>query len=215
MRTPECQSKKTIPLLHNMEAYYDIPYEVPKRINASIPDLVRKSTIHTFQVKDKELERDGKWLFPIPHHQDAYWTNLKYVCHGIEESLEIGIVALTEDGTWMDILATQPKPQSTWFDTKWPIPSLPLDMGRLYISIKPIENTTDMQYLRIKILGFTDLFPMSSYVFIDENLDPYLLFVNGRDETFTTIQQPSEENYQSLKILCNYIHKIRLIEDYE
>ena len=215
MRMPERQSKPIPPLLPNMDAYYDISYEIPKRINASIPDLIRKSTIHSMQLKDKELEREGRWLFSIPHHEDAYWINLKYVCHGIEESLEIGVIALTEEGSWMDIVPSQSKPQARWFDTKWPIPSLPLDLGRLYITVKPIENNTDMQYLRIKLLGFTDLFPKSSYELLNADKQPYLLFVNGRSQTFTTIQHPTQENYECLRKINMPLHKIRLIEDYE
>jgi len=212
---PERQSKPNPPLLCNMDAYYDISYEIPKRINSDIPDLVRKSTIHFMQAKDKELEREGRWLFPIPHYEGAYWTNLKYVCHGIEESLEMGIIALTEDGTWKEILPCETRSQGMWVDTKWPIPSLPLDLGRLYISIKPIENNNDMQYLRIKILGFTDLFPISSYELLDNNQIPYLLFVNGRSQTFTTIQHPTQENYECLNKAGISLHKIRLIQDYQ
>jgi hypothetical protein len=214
MRMPERQSKPITHLPSNMDAYYDICYDIPKRINSDIPDLIRKSTIHWMQLKDKELEREGRWLFPIPHHEGAYWTNLKYVCHGIDDSLEIGIVALTEDGTWKEILPCEPRSQGTWFDTKWPIPSLPLDLGRLCISIKPIENNNNMQYLRIKILGFTELFPISSYELLDNNRTPYLLFVNGRSQTFTTIQLPTEENYECLRKAGISFHKIRLIQDY-
>lgn len=215
MRTPERQSKPIPHVLTNMDAYYDISYDIPKRINSDIPDLVRKSTIHSFQAKDRQEDQE-RWLFAIPHHEGAFWTNLKYVCHGMEEPLEIGIVAVTEDGTWKELLPVQPRPSATWLDTKWPIPSLALDHGKLYIVVKPIPGRPDMQYLRMKILGFTDLFPLCSYGLLDEEKNPYLLFLNSDEdhENIRTIWLPCMERDAYLPKHGFTFQKIRLIQDY-
>lgn len=219
MRTPQRQSKPLTHVLTNMDAYYDISYDIPKRINSDIPDLVRKSTIHSFQARDREEEEDPsdkRWMFAIPHHEDAFWTNLKYVCHGIDEPLEIGIVAVTEDGTWKELLPVQPRPSATWLDTKWPIPSLALDHGKLFIVVKPVPHHQDMKYLRIKILGFTDLFPVSSYELLDEEKKPYLLFLNSDEdhENIRTIWLPCIERDACLSKHGILLQKIRLIQDY-
>ena len=227
MRMPERQSKSfNLPIL-SMDAYYDISYDIPKRINSDIPDVVRKSTIHTLQVRDRqeeqeqEQEQDNHWLFAIPHHVGAFWTKLKSVCHGIEEPLEIGIVAVTENGSWKELLPLQLRPPSIWLDTKWPIPSLELDHGKLYIVVKPIPHRLDMQYLRIKILGFMDLFPISSYELLDEEKKPYLLFLNKNndnddndDESIRTIWLPCVERDACLPKHGITFQKIRLIQDY-
>jgi hypothetical protein len=214
---PERQSKPISHVHLNMDTYYDISYDIPKRINSDIPDLVRKSTIHSFQIRDRQQEQDNSWLFAIPHHVGAFWTNLKYVCHGIEEPLEIGIVAVTENGSWKELLPVQLRPPSIWLDTKWPIPSLELDHGKLYIVVKPIPHRLDMQYLRIKILGFTDLFPISSYELLDEEKKPYLLFLNKNnndDESIRTIWLPCVERDACLPKHGITFQKIRLIQDY-
>ncbi len=217
MKMPERQSKPISHVLTNMDAYYDISYDIPKRINSDIPDLVRKSTIHSFQAKDRqEQDQDKRWLFNIPHHTGAFWTNLKYVCHGVEEPLEIGIIAVTENGSWKELLPVEPRPSAIWLDTKWPIPSLELDHGKLYIVVKPIPHHPDMQYLRIKILGFTDLFPTSSYELLDEEKTPYLLFLNSDPdhENIRTIWLPCVERDAYLPKHGIALQKIRLIKHY-
>jgi hypothetical protein len=208
MRSEGRQSKPITHLISNMDVYYDIPYDVPKRINSDIPDLVRKSTLHSMQLKDRESEQNGNWLFRIPYHEGAFWTNIKYVCHGIEQQLEIGIIAYTEDGKYTEILPMEPRLQATWHDTKWPIPSLNLGHGQLYLVIKPVDHNPDMQYLRIKILGFTDLFPNADYELVGEDLHPHLLFRNDQEDTTCSIQLPSKET------IGMNPQKIRLIQDY-
>ena len=157
-----------------MNSYYDITYEVPKRIDSSIPDLTSRSTVHTLNTARHILHEDGRLLFLLPHHEGVFWTNIKYVCHGADNpSFSIGIVAATANNQWIDILPSEPRPPATWLDTNWPIPSLSHQTQRMYVTIKPQDPSADLQYLRIKILGFTGLFPSSqAYALVDSNLKP-------------------------------------------
>ena len=197
-----------------MDAYYDITYEVPKRINSDIPDLVKRSTVHTLNTSRHELHEDGRWLFPLPHHDGVFWTNIKYACHGANQPLSLGIVAVTEDQTWVDILPSALCPATKWLDTNWAIPSLPLvegSCGRVYITVQPQDPSTDLHHLRIKLLGFTDLYPDGSYLLLDATCQPtllFLLFLLEDNTTHTTIQIPRP------KPSTNTPHKIRRIQDY-
>ncbi len=162
-----------------MNAYYDITYDVAKRVNPGIEDLVSCSTVHTLNTSRHILHEDGRLLFLLPHHEGVFWTNIKYACHGADQPLLIGIVATTEEGECVDILPSEPRPAVTWLDTNWPIPS-PSNQQRLYLTVQPPEPSTDLQYLRIKILGFTDLFPQNhSYALVDANKRTVLTFSAG------------------------------------
>ena len=68
-----------------MDPYYDITYEVPKRIDSSIPDLTSRVTMHTLNTARHILHEDGRLLFLLPYHERVFWTNIKYVCHGTDD----------------------------------------------------------------------------------------------------------------------------------
>lgn len=183
-----------------MEAWYDIPYDVPKQIHSDIPDLVNKSTIHYLHSREKIVNEQGLWLFPFPDHEGACWTNFKYVCHGIEQSLEVGLVARMMDGTWFDILPSQTREHSHWHPTKWPLPSVSQEKGTYYLSVKPLIHNNHMKFLRIKILGFTDLFPTSvDYVFLDsDNKQEWVLL---EKEGIQVGKEWNVENGQKIRLI--------------
>jgi len=161
---------------------YDITYDVPKRINPDMPDVTSRATIHTINVTRHLLHEDGRLLFVLPYHEGVFWTNVKYACHGAEHPFSVGMVGITEHGTWVDILPSESRPAATWIDTNWPIPSLPHNRNQVFVSIKPQDPSTNLQYLRIKILGFTHLFPPSdSYALMDGD-HSVIRFVSGTQE---------------------------------
>jgi hypothetical protein len=205
MKTPVRESKPNTHFMLNMDAtFYDIPYDVPKHINSDIPDLVRKSSLHNIDLNTKVIKEDGRWLFRVPYsNEHVFWTNIKYVCHGIDDSLSIGLVAITEDGSEIEILPSAPRTQSTWLDTRWPIPSVDVKQGGLYITVLPLPENPNMSYLRIKILGFADLFAPSTYSLVDSHSQAYLYF------TETAIQKPNkdtptEKDAQTLRLIEEY-----------
>lgn len=167
-------SPPSIPL--NMNPFYDITYDVPKRIHPDIPDLTSRVTLHTLNTTRHILHEDGRLLFSFPYHEDIFWTNIKYVCHGTDPPFSIGIVAIAEDGAWREILPSEPRPAATWLDTNWALPSMP--KSHLYVTVKPQDPATDLHYLRIKILGFARLFPShSAYALVEgRNEHPVIVF---------------------------------------
>lgn len=171
---PTAPTSPRIPL--QMNTYYDITYDAPKRINPAIPDLTSRATLHTLNTTRHLLHEDGRLLFLLPYHESVVWTNVKYVCYGADQPFAIGLVAVTEDGAWVDILPSEIRPAITWLDTNWPIPSMP--NATVYITVKPEDPATDLQHLRIKILGFTDLFPSrNAYALVEgSNEHPVIVF---------------------------------------
>jgi len=165
-----------------MDEWYDIPLEIPTRINPELTDLIQHSTIHYLDTKQPLLHTDGTWLFPIPPHERAFWTHLKYACHGIDTPLAIGILAKTHEGEWVELLPLEPRPESCWLDTKWAIPAVPLheDGGQLYFQVQPIPHNQNMKYLKVKLLGFTELLQDTSFLLFQSVDQPRLLVV--RDE---------------------------------
>ena len=108
---------------------------------------------------------------------------MKYVCHGGDElPFYVGMVATTAEGEWVDILPSEPRPSHTWLDTHWPIPSLPYGVQRVYLTIQPQDPSTDLQYLRIKILGFANLFPEhSAYALLEGSNEHCVIVLRGQD----------------------------------
>lgn len=171
------------PLPRKIDPYYDITYDVPKRIHSDIADLTSRSTVHTLYSQRHILHEDGRLLFWLPYNKGVFWTNVKYVCHGGDElPFYVGVVATTSDGEWVDILPSEPRPSHTWLDTNWPIPSLPYGEQRVYLTIKPQDPSTDLQYLRIKILGFANLFPEhNAYALLEGSNEHCVIVLHAQD----------------------------------
>lgn len=188
-----------------MDRYYDITYDVAKRVNPDIKDLTSLSTLHTLHSARYMLHEDGRLLFWLPYNKGVFWTNVKYVCHGGDElPFYVGMVATTSDGEWVDILPSEPRPSHTWLDTNWPIPSLPYGEQRVYLTIKPPDPSTDLQLLRIKILGFANLFPLhDAYSLVEGSNEHVVIVLHGHQEQEQEQDQEQEHPYP-----------IRRIQDY-
>jgi hypothetical protein len=202
-----------------MEDWYDIPLEIPMRINSDITDPMKHSTVHYLDTKQPLTHTDGTWLFPLPSHESSFWTHLKYVCHGIEDPLAIGIVAQTQEGEWVELLPLEPRSAALWLETEWPIPSIPIHRtgGQLYLQLTPIPHNQHMTYLKVKLLGYSDLFQDTSFVLLQTEEQPRLLLIkegNGNDEALYTIFSPTEELMKSLSDDYHVVQPIHRIQDY-
>lgn len=201
-----------------MDEWYDIPREIPTRINPDITDPIKHSTVHYLDTKHPITHTGGTWLFPIPPHERTFWTHVKYVCHGIETPLDIGIVAQTHEGEWVDLLPLEPRPAGLWLDTKWAIPAVPLheDGGQLYFQVRPIPHNQHMKYLKVKLLGFTELYQDTSFLLFQTAGQPRLLVV--RDEGEYDIQyrfhHPIQEVLDKMEEECRFMQPIARIQEY-
>lgn len=152
-----------------MQQQYEISFDIPQRIAPHLANFERVWTVQNILLDKKEVDDEGYFLYKVNHHPKAYWVQFKYMYVGSSNPMEIGIVMRTNNGMLIDIAPTIEREQANWNTLHWPIPSMDYKEQNqgIYFRVKPAELQF-MKFLRLKLLGFTDLFPESSKYILKE-----------------------------------------------
>jgi len=187
-----------------MEKYYNISYDIPKKIAPELLDIENRWTVHSLSIEDTKMDEDGYYLYPIRYHEDAFWIQFKYVCYG-NEPLEIGVIAKTEEGNMIELSYMKKEKPATWINMKWVIPSLSMkkEKSNIFIRVKPTGN---MEYFKVMVLGFMNLFEENhTYILSDETYEKHIVIFQ-EDEIFNPNHPDTQIIYD--EDICTFIKPI-------
>jgi hypothetical protein len=204
----------------------NIPTEIPRRINPQITDPVSHSILFQFKNEDAKIDAQNNSFYIFPYSKNTFWTNFKYSCWGINDSiredLKISIILITSDGYTYEIVPEEEVRQHTWYTTVWPIPSVKTsNKAGIYFKIKPFQNKHLKYFLRITLLGYLNLFPNANHYLLLSPLDTYQFVFHKNEsqveddvEMFANGTIYNVENYDYIRDIIDKACGVRLIKRY-
>lgn len=184
----------------------------------SIPNLIPNQTpeIYEFTNKDIILNYDGTILLHFPYLKNTFWTHFEY---SNTTNLKIKLLLVTSDRYEYEILPEKEIKEDTWYDTKWPFPSLNTqkDHCGIYLQIYMSLDSFNTNRPSIKLLGFRDLFPDVENYLLISSLNTYQFIISnyeGEELEKTSSSIFNIENFTYIKDILPKSVSINLLSYY-
>jgi hypothetical protein len=159
-----------------MDLIYIVPMSLPldviRKCQPTIMDPTRYSIQYTFSDEDVVEQHYDFTLYRVPYSLDTYWTHFKFAPYGTQSSLLFEMLLISHRGESHTIMESMKRNPDEWYDTTWPLPSLPItNHSGLYLKViypsQPGESYVPPSFT---LLGFLHLFPIvSTYLLCSEH----------------------------------------------
>jgi len=158
-----------------------------------------KRILYSFSDEDI-VEQDYRYtMYRLPYSPDIFWTHFQFDVSNGDNLFQIEILLITTNGECHTLVAPIIRTPQQWYDTCWPLPSLPTsDHSGLYLKLiypKVIQPGESELRVSLSLLGFFGLFPSQMTYLLYRAQQCQFVFLHGKNSTIMTANSEADYEY--------------------